>query len=91
MHQQLYDKYPEYSGEDLPVVLNESQIDHLKDHLIGLLDQIYGKKPLHLDDFEWSLDEIAHTLDMKLPEGRPNLERKIQNDYWNFAIDLIAK
>lgn len=51
--------------DDLP------DIDHIKDHLEGVIEAIYvtGK----LDNLENHLDEVTCALDMELPKGRPVL------------------
>ena len=57
--------------------LDESEYDHAKDHLIGLVEDIY--KTGSLEDLEFHLEEILVVFGLKIPKSQPVLMSTTQN------------
>lgn len=52
------------------------QIENAKYWLQHLIDLIYSKNPLEEAEIECALEELAHTVGMKIPEIEPQIIRK---------------
>ena len=63
---------------------NLPDLNHLRDHVQGIIDVIYGSG--NIRQLEFCLDEVCSELDMKLNAGRPVLEKKKQNDLMNWHL-----
>lgn len=48
----------------------QDQLDNIKSFFLGVLENLYGVNKLNLENLEHCLDEIAHQIGMKLPEGK---------------------
>lgn len=54
----------------------EEQIENAKYWTQHLIDLIYSKNPLEEAEIECALEELAHTVGMKIPEIEPQIIRK---------------
>lgn len=55
-------------------ILSESEYFHARDHLIGLIEDIY--KSGSIEDLEFHLEEVLHVFGLKIPEDEPQLIKK---------------
>ena len=65
----FYDLYDEETQENL----SQQDYKHAKDHLTGLLEDIYETG--NLDDLEFHLEEICSVFGLKLPKKDPILSK----------------
>ena len=82
MHKEFYLPHsyfePEdYSG-DYETTLSKSQIDHIRDHLDGLIKQIFSIEPLNMDVLETNIEEICHLLMVEMPRSAPMISHQCQ-------------
>lgn len=61
--------------EDLQT--RDKKLETIEDFFKGALHEIYGTDELDYQRLEWYLDEIAHQLELKLPE-RPMMIMRLE-------------
>jgi len=66
-----YDKYNLGGNEYRPDLID---YDHAKDHLIGLLEDIY--KTGCISNLEFHLEEICGYFGLKIPRSQPKLQKR---------------
>jgi len=61
--------------------LNKEEYEHAYDHLMGLVNDIYDKGSI--EDMEYHLEEVLGIFDIRIPEGKPLLEKieKMEKKY----------
>ncbi len=61
-----------HTHSKVPVI--ESDFEHAKDHLIGLVEDIYETGSII--NLEFHLEEILHMFQLKIPKTKPVIQRK---------------
>jgi len=56
--------------------LNQEEYEHAYDHLMGLVNDIYDKGSI--EDMEYHLEEVLGIFDIRIPEGKPLLQKKYE-------------
>jgi hypothetical protein len=72
---QIYNLYDEEYHEEN---ISHEEYAHAKDHLTGLLKDIYETGCI--EDLEFHLDEICHVFGLRLPKKLPLLTKKQQQE-----------
>lgn len=60
--------------QNVPMIISEYDYDHAKDHLIGLVEDIY--RTGSLEDMEFHLEEILGVFDLNIPRTKPLIYSK---------------
>ena len=68
--------YNKYDCEDFGPSLEE--FEHARDHLLGLLDDIY--KSGNINDLEFHLEELCIYFGAKIPQEDPKVEKKVSKE-----------
>ena len=63
-----------YCEEESQETISPQEFTHAKDHLIGVLENIY--KAGNIDALQNHLEEVCHVFGLKLPEISPVLDTK---------------
>jgi hypothetical protein len=53
----------------------QKSLSTIEDFLKGVLDEVFGEQELNPDRLSWYLDEIAHQVDVKIPNKQIRLKR----------------
>ena len=74
---------------------HEETLASIRPFFRGVLENVYGKNKLNLQDLERCLDEIAGYLGMKLPDGDLQVRGVVPTNHmleeWKFANALYLK
>ncbi len=65
-------------------------LEHMTDHMTGVIEMLYGKGKIDLGRLEDNLSEVCAVLGIKLPAEMPNLERK-RSDLFSFGVSLTRE
>lgn len=63
-----------YTTQPCEHALDDQDFNHAKDHLIGLVEDIY--KTGSIEDLEYHLEEILLTFGLKIPSTQPQIMKK---------------
>ncbi len=62
--------------QDLEIVLNNEHYTHAADHLIGLVEDIYGTGSIQ--DIEFHLEELLGAFGLKIPDREPEIQTRVK-------------
>jgi hypothetical protein len=57
-------------------MIPENTVDHVIDHLTGVLEQLYQEEKPDIKLLENNLEEIFHVFGLKIPQHNINISRK---------------